>query len=317
MKQTGLVEYIIKLLLITVTSGGAIVAAQSKITPINYPILQEPEKVMLGKALFKDPLLLGNDGLTCLSCHFLNQGGSYPAALGHPAQGVGINVPTVLNTSLNFRWKWNGRFTSLKDHLLSAIDNNSQHDSWSDILHRLRSQGDYQARFEGVYGELTQATVVDAIVRYEEALIAPSPFDAYLQGQEDAISEKAKLGYQRFQEYGCIACHQGKNIGGNLLQPIGLINPFFTSDKVIQSIDLGRFNVTGRAEDKHIFRVPSLRNVARTGPYLHDGSIEDLGNAVRIIAYHQLGRYLPSDDVDLIVAFLTTLSGDPLAELLP
>ena len=317
MKQTGLVEYITRLLLITVTSGSAFVAAQSKITPINYPILHEPEKVMLGKALFKEPLLFGRGGLTCLSCHLLDQGGSYPAALGHPAQRVAINVPTVLNTSLNFRWKWNGKYTSLKDHLLSSINHNSQQDSWSVIINRLSSQSDYQARFERVYGELTADAILDAIVRYEEALIALSAFDAYLLGQEDAISEKAKLGYQRFQEYGCIACHQGKNIGGNLLQPIGLINPFFTSDKVIQSIDLGRFNVTGRAEDKHIFRVPSLRNVARTGPYLHDGSIEDLGNAVRIIAYHQLGRYLPSDDVDLIVAFLTSLSGDPLAELLP
>jgi cytochrome c peroxidase len=140
-------------------------------------------------------------------------------------------------------------------------------------------------------------------------LLTPgSRFDRYLGGEQHAITEREKSGYRLFKDYGCAACHQGVNVGGNLYQKLGIMQAYFV-DRPITEADLGRYNVTRQEADRHVFRVPSLRNVAVTPPYFHDGSVATLDDAIHEMAQHQLGRPIPEQDVELIAAFLHTLTG--------
>jgi cytochrome c peroxidase len=142
-------------------------------------------------------------------------------------------------------------------------------------------------------------------------LVTPnSRFDRFLQGNEQALNADEKEGYRKFKAYGCVTCHQGVNVGGNMFQPLGVMGNFFADRGRTNKADLGRFNITGEAEDKHVFKVPSLRNAALTGPYLHDGSAQTLPDAVNVMARYQLGRELPPRDVEQIVEFLQSLTGE-------
>lgn len=288
----------------------------STIIPIDAPIIEDMDKVNLGKRLFGDPILFNQGGMTCLSCHNLTPDSTFDAVKGHPLTIDSVNIPTLLNTSLNFRWHWNGEFTTMESQFVGLMKKLTQ-EPMSSIVARLSEDIEYQREFRSIYGGITVNAITDAIIAYQKVLITPSPFDAYLKGDVNAITDQAKIGYQRFKDYGCISCHQGKNIGGNLMQKIGLINPYFTIDNELTQIDYGHFNVTGNPDDKFVFRVPSLRNVALTPPYFHNGSIERLNNAVRAIAYYQVGRIIPIEDVEYIVAFLQSLSGELPEELVP
>jgi cytochrome c peroxidase len=148
-------------------------------------------------------------------------------------------------------------------------------------------------------------------VEFERSLITPnSRFDRYLLGDESAITAEEKAGYALFKSYGCVACHQGRNVGGNMFQIFGVMDDYFANRGHITDADYGRFNVTGREEDRFHFRVPSLRNVALTAPYFHDGTAESLDQAVMVMARYQLGVTMPAEDVGLIVKFLGTLTGE-------
>jgi cytochrome c peroxidase len=154
--------------------------------------------------------------------------------------------------------------------------------------------------------------VLDAIATHERSLITPnSRFDQFLRGRKDALSAEELQGYNLFKNLGCISCHQGINVGGNLFQKIGIFSDYFKRRGTeITKADLGRFNVSGAEPDKHVFRVPSLRNVAQTAPYFHDGSTKTLSEAVAIMAETQLGRELKGQEIALLVAFLRTLTGE-------
>jgi len=142
-------------------------------------------------------------------------------------------------------------------------------------------------------------------------LLTPSRFDRFLQGQEDAITVEEKAGYGKFKSYGCVACHQGINVGGNMFQKFGAVNDYFGKrGGNITEADLGRFKITGRETDRHVFKVPSLRNVALTAPYFHDGTATTLEQAVEVMFLHQLGRSAPQEDKRLIVQFLRSLTGE-------
>ncbi|WP_245832003.1 cytochrome-c peroxidase [Solemya velesiana gill symbiont] len=151
----------------------------------------------------------------------------------------------------------------------------------------------------------------DAIASFERTLITPdSPFDRWLRGDEDALNEREKEGYRLFKSYGCIACHQGVNVGGNMFQRMGAIGDYFGDrGSEIVDADRGRFNVTGKDEDLYFFKVPSLRLSAINSPYFHDGSAKDLAEAIRVMGSYQLGRRIPEAHVSLIVAFLESLVG--------
>lgn len=152
---------------------------------------------------------------------------------------------------------------------------------------------------------VTEDTIIDAIVAYESSLITPNaPFDRYLRGDQNALLPKAQEGYRLFKAYGCVSCHQGVNVGGNIFQKFGVLGDYFADRGNITEADYGRHNVTGQEADRFVFRVPSLRNVAETPPYFHDGSAETLEKAISVMVKYQLGRPIPAEDVQRIAEFL-------------
>ncbi|MEZ0258124.1 MAG: cytochrome-c peroxidase, partial [Chthoniobacter sp.] len=180
------------------------------------------------------------------------------------------------------------------------------------IVEKLKVSGDYPQQFARVFHEgLTEQTVKDAIVEYERSLITPNcRFDKWLRGDKKAISTVELEGYRLFKSLGCTSCHQGVNVGGNLYQKFGVMGDYFADRGNITKADYGRFNLTNDEADRFVFRVPSLRNVATTAPYFHDGSAATLPEAVRVMARYQLGRAISEDEVSRIVAFLSTLTGE-------
>ena len=274
----------------------------------------DPAKVALGQRLFHDPRLSRDDSLSCASCHNLNQGGDDQQRV---STGVGgaqgpINAPTVFNSGFNFSQFWDGRAASLEDQIDGPVQAPIEMGSkWSDVVAKLRQDPSYQSAFTTLYpGDgIQRHTIKDAIATFERSLVTPSRFDQYLLGNAEAISADEKKGYSLFKSYGCIACHQGANIGGNMYQYFGVMGNYFQDRGNITEADYGRYNVTGKEKDRFKFRVPSLRNVALTAPYFHDGSAQTLHEAVAVMAKYQLGRNLPAQDLNLIVKFLESLTG--------
>jgi cytochrome c peroxidase len=180
------------------------------------------------------------------------------------------------------------------------------------LLATLRADSDYRRAFAAIYGgDIRREQILDALAAYQRSLVTPNArFDRYLRGEPGAITPEEEHGYRLFKAYGCIACHQGANVGGNLFQKFGIFADPFAGRDAATRADLGRFTITGDEADRHVFRVPSLRNAALTAPYFHDGSAKSLEEAVEIMARNQLGRTLAEREVALIVAFLRTLTGE-------
>ena len=224
-----------------------------------------------------------------------------------------INTPTVFNSGFNFVQFWDGRAESLNSQIAGPINNPAELGaSWKGVIERLQQDAGYAERFDKIYADgITQTSIQDAIATYERSLITPNAqFDRYLNGNADAIIKVEKEGYALFKSLGCSACHQGHNIGGNMVQKFGVMHDYFAQRGNITKADYGRFNVTGREEDRHVFKVPSLRNIELTGPYFHDASVDTLEGAVEIMAYYQLGRRISEEDRSRLVAFLKTLTGE-------
>jgi cytochrome c peroxidase len=284
--------------------------------PIPEKIELDSRKVELGRKLFHDTRLSGNNKFSCASCHAIDQGGVVPGEKhsipGVSGKTVPINIPTVFNSGFNHTQFWDGRAKTLEEQIDGPTHNPDEMGSnWKDILAILKLDKQYKKEFYDIYrNPMTEKTVKNAIATFEKSLITPnSPFDNYLKGQLDAMSPKAKEGYQLFQDYGCVSCHQGRNLGGNMFQTMGIMGDYFKDRGSIIETDMGRYNVTGREEDKHVFRVPSLRNIALTPPYFHDGSAASLEDAVDVMAKYQLGRDLSKQEREALVEFLKNLTG--------
>jgi cytochrome c peroxidase len=183
--------------------------------------------------------------------------------------------------------------------------------SWEELLPKLRADQTYREAFLAVYASGPEpAYVLNALATFERSLLTPDArFDRYLRGDQDALGADESRGYELFKAYGCVACHQGVNIGGNLFQKFGIFYDVFAEEDPVTEADVGRLAITGKEADRHVFRVPSLRNVAITAPYFHDGRAASLEEAVEAMARSQLGRSLTGEEIDLIVAFLRTLTG--------
>ena len=183
---------------------------------------------------------------------------------------------------------------------------------WKTVVQNLSALPAYQAAFSQSYPDgVTAANVQNALATYERTLLTPnSRFDQYLLGNTDILTIQEKYGYQRFKDYGCIACHQGINIGGNMFQKFGVMGDYFKARGNPVESDLGRYLLTQDEEDRHVFKVPSLRNVAVTAPYFHDASAKTLEDAVDVMFTYQLGRTPSAEDKALIVQFLKTLTGE-------
>ncbi len=290
-------------------------AINEPILPLPEPVGLDPRRVALGKRLFFEPRLSGDDTISCASCHDLSRGGADDKAYSIGIGGaIGeINAPTVFNVAFNIAWFWNGRAETLEDQLDGPILRKDEMGSdWNAIVVKLKGDESYVRAFDEAYEDgITVANIKNALVTFERSLVTTNaPFDRYLKGDYYAIDDEAKKGYQLFKDYGCSSCHQGVNVGGNLFQVFGVVGDYFADRGHITEVDLGRYNVTGREVDRYRFRVPSLRNVALTAPYFHDGSAPHLEDAVYTMARYQLGRHIPRRDVELIVRFLHTLTGE-------
>ncbi len=285
------------------------------INPIPDSFYLSERKVQLGNILFHDPRLSHDNTISCASCHDLLKGGvdGKKASIGINGTIGSINAPTVFNSGFNFRQFWDGRAKSLEEQAAGPVHNPIEMGSnWQEVISKLEQDSYYNEQFNLLYLDgLTSKNIQNAIATFERSLYTPnSRFDLYLQGKENALTIQEKQGYQRFKAYGCISCHQGMNIGGNMFQHFGVMGNYFADRGNITQTDLGRYNITNDPADKFLFKVPSLRNIELTAPYFHDGSAKTLTEAVKIMGHYQLGRMLSDKDVALLVAFLKTLTGE-------
>ncbi len=295
--------------------GGALAQSNEPIKPIPLEMKLDQRKVSLGEKLFFDRRVSEDGTVACFACHGFNTGGAdrTPLSRGIRGQEGAVNAPSIFNLAFNSRFSWDGRNESLEDQILKLMLNPKvMGTTWEKLSARLNTQPDYVEAFKSVFGEQANAkNISEAIVAFERSLITPNArFDKYLRGDKTAITEEEQRGYQKFKAYGCIACHQGVNVGGNMFQVFGVMGDYFKKRGNITPADFGRFNQTKNEADKHVFRVPSLRNVALTPPYFHDGSAATLDDAVDIMFQYQLGRPAPKADKELIIKFLRTLTGE-------
>ncbi len=285
------------------------------IRPIPQNIKLDPVRVALGKALFHDKRLSKDNSISCASCHSLDKGGTdnLPFSIGINGAVGGINAPTVLNSGFNFVQFWDGRSKTLEEQAAGPVHNPIEMGSnWTEVITKLSSDTWVVDQFNTLYSDgMTGINMQHAIATYERALITPnSPFDKYFLGDETAMTDEAIEGYFLFKDYGCVSCHQGINIGGNMYQRLGVMDDYFKDRGNLTKEDYGRFNVTGRESDKYKFKVPSLRNVSLTAPYFHDGSAKTLHDAVRVMTRYQLGKPVNEKHVHFLVAFLESLTGE-------
>ena len=238
-----------------------------------------PAKLRLGERLFRDVRLSRDNKLACASCHKLDQGGDDGQArsIGADGRPLDFNTPTVLNAASSFKLNWRGNFRTLEEQAeLVLLDPRLMGTSWAALLSKLREDQTYRDAFASVYGHRRSGR--SCSMRWPPSSVPWSlpraPFDRYLRGESDAIGPEEKRGYELFKSHGCVACHQGVNVGGNLFQRFGIFDNPVVGGPATEA-DLGRFALTGKAEDRSVFRVPSLRNVAETAPYFHDGRVGD------------------------------------------
>lgn len=296
-----------------ITLSAAVSAEDAKITPIPNKVTVNAEKAALGEKLYHDPILSGDGKLSCATCHQLHKGGTdrLPVSTGIKNQRGPINSPTVYNSAHNFVQFWDGRAKDLKAQALGPVENPLEMgEKWPNVIKKLQKHEEYNAALTKLYGKgFSKEDVADAIAEFERTLITPdSRFDQYLKGDKKALTALEIQGYELFQKKNCTLCHNGTYLGGNSYQ---MLNPeyFKARGGKLTDADLGRYNVTKKEEDKHMFKVPMLRNVAVTAPYFHDGKVITLEQAVKLMGKYQLGEDIPAPEVRAIAAFLRTLTG--------
>lgn len=287
------------------------VQVDSPLQPI--PTLKSVNKnlALLGKALFHSPLLSKDNTISCASCHMLSFGGDdgFPVSTGVDNLKGNRNSPTILNSAFNFKQFWDGRASTLVEQAAGPIHNPVEMNSnWEQIIAKLKDDKYFSEAFSQLgVKEITPSDITLAIATFEETLITPNaPIDQFIQGDLTALTAQQKRGFNLFMNYGCATCHQGVNIGGNLFQKLGRISDI--SSDLLK--DTGRYEITGDPFDKNVFKVPTLRNIAETAPYFHNGSISTLEEAVSIMASSQLGRKLSESEVEDIVALLQSFSAE-------
>lgn len=303
---------------LTAILASSYTVAAEPIEVITPAKITEPEKVELGKMLFFEPRLSKSGFISCNSCHNLSIGGvdAIPTSIGHHWQEGPINSPTVLNADFMLAQFWDGRASDLKEQAAGPIANPKEMGFSHELaIETIASMPAYRARFAKVYGDekVDIDRLTDAIAAFEKTLVTPnSPFDQYLLGKQDAISNDAKAGYQLFKDKGCVSCHNGPAVGGTMFMKMGLVKPFHTNNPAE-----GRKGVTGKDADKFVFKVPTLRNIELTYPYFHDGSVWTLEEAVNTMADIQLGKELTEKQTKEMVAFLNSLTGEQPQITLP
>ncbi len=273
----------------------------------------DADKLQLGFDLFHEAQLSKDGSVACASCHVTMLGGvdRNPLPFGIGGARGDFNTPTIFNSALNFRQFWDGRALTLQEQSLGPIESPMEMDHDLDsVVATLQGLPEYANAFERLYHDgVTPANLGDAIAYYETMNFTgmDSPFLRQLRGEQQSLNPRAQRGQQRFVEVGCASCHNGVNLGGNSYQQLGTAQSFYGGTRRAREADAGVFTRSGREQDRHVFKVPGLHNVASTGPWFHDGSVTSLQQAIDLMARHQSGRYLDNRDIDDIAAFLRTL----------
>lgn len=298
--------------------------ALPKSAPVPTENKQSPEKVELGKKLYFDPRLSIDGTISCNSCHNIMNGGddNRPFSAGVKGQLGGRSSPTVFNSAFQSVQFWDGRAATLEEQAVGPMTNPVEMGmpSHALVVERLKKIPGYANAFDAAFGKGTEITIertAQAIASFERTLITPnSPYDRYVSGDKKALSSRALRGMKTMTDVGCLSCHSGPNFSGPTL-PVGVgffqKFPAFEDNEYVKKYkfkdDLGRFEVTKKEEDKHLFRVPTLRNIALTAPYFHNGSVATLNEAIRVMARTQLNKKITDEQASDIEAFLMALSG--------
>ncbi len=276
------------------------------------------EKVLLGKTLYFDPILSKNKTQSCNTCHDLNNYGVDNDRFSEgDKEGTlgGRNSPTTLNAALHIAQFWDGREPDVEAQAGGPILNPVEMglSGEQEAVDRLKGVDQYKKLFADAFPEdedpITWTNLTRAIAAFERKLITPARFDDYLKGNDDAINDMEKKGLQIFIDRGCIACHSGIALGGGTFQKFGVYGDYWDYTKS-EKVDAGKFDVTKKEGDKNFFKVPSLRNITKTFPYFHDGSVADLRESTRIMGKIQLNKELSEEDLDALMAFYETLTGE-------
>ena len=285
------------------------------IQPLPLHVSLDQNKVFLGQRLFFDRRLSGDQSMNCASCHDLSKGGTDQSRVATGIRGHQgpINSPSVFNASYNLAQFWDGRAKDLAEQAAGPVASPGEMGAeWSHVVETLKQDESYQKDFSALYPDqgLTQSTITHAIATYEESLVTGgSRFDEYLRGNKNILTPEERNGYHLFK-IDCASCHFGPTLGGMSFEKLGTSQDYFAKrGSTVTEVDNGRFNVTHNEADRHVFKVPNLRNVEVTPPYFHDGSAATLEEAVRTMASVQLGKELSQSEVSDMVAFLKTLTG--------
>lgn len=279
-------------------------------------------KVALGFDLYHDTRLSGDNTISCATCHGLNTAGvdRKQFSEGIDGQFGGVNAPTVYNSALNILQFWDGRAADLKEQAagppLNPVEMGSH--SFDEISAKLIDDKEFSKRFLAIYPEgINQSTITDAIAEFEKTLLTPSRFDQHLMGEKDVLTAEELEGYQLFKDNKCATCHAGVNIGGQSFEYMGIkLNYFDYRGTGLTDGDNGRYAVTKDEQDRHKFKTPTLRNVMITSPYMHDGSVATVDDAIRIMHQFQIGNNISDTETAKIIAFLHTLTGEYNGKLL-
>jgi cytochrome c peroxidase len=278
-----------------------------------------PQMIALGRMLWYEPRLSRSREISCNTCHALSDYGvdhrSTPQ--GDKGQRLRRNAPTVYNAAQHLAQFWDGRARDLEEQVKGPLlDSHEMGATPASVESFLRATPEYRDRFRDAFPDQPQPVTVNntarAIAAFERGLVTSSRWDEYLASNVHALSAQETEGLRVFLDVGCMTCHTGPQVGASMFQVTGFVEPWSNQR------DLGRFEITGAPADRMVFKVPTLKNVTRTGPYFHDGSCADLPSAVRAMGRHQLGIELGEGEIASIVSFLGALSGDlPLAYIAP
>ena len=283
------------------------------------------EKIELGKMLYHDPRLSSTGTVSCASCHNTMLGGedNRPNSMGVNGQTGGRSAPTVWNSAFNDVQFWDGRAASLEAQAAGPVTNPIEMGmkSWDDVVSRLMTIHGYQVAFEQAFGgnAITKDNATKAIAAYERTLITPnSPYDNYVSGDKSAFTDQQVRGMNKVLELGCTGCHSGPAFNGpGMFQKFPIHSNAFYAAKYHFKDDKGLAEVTKKADDAHMWKVPTLRNIALTAPYFHNGIVKTLDEAVTVMAKVQLDKDLSKEDVADIVAFLNGLTGEFPKQTMP
>lgn len=290
--------------------------ANEPLQPLPSHLAVDGKKAALGEKLFNDKRLSADNTLACSGCHAYEKAGTDNARFSEGIRGQfgDINAPTMFNAVFNTRQFWDGRAADLQEQAggppLNPVEMGST--GWDQIIAKLAADAALTAEASAVYPDgWSAANITDAIAEYEKTLITPdSRFDKWLRGDDAAITAEEAEGYRLFKLYRCSSCHVGRSAGGQSFEYMDLKADYFADRGAPLNSDRGLMGFTGKEDDLHRFKVPNLRNVELTHPYMHDGTVATLDESVAVMGRYLSGIPVSDNDRRLIVAFLRTLTGE-------